>query len=211
MKIFSYKLLLASVFSIHAVAALADVVINTKFSAPGKMCFLQTSLHINKDNDLSKIMLSHYLIVPQEDHFKAGALFVGFRLKSQPETLWLYDGDQVKGWSKYDVTNVSAFLPSPYVHSGGTSFGVGLQPITPVYISSYPVDVSAYIDDGEVWVGYGLSTEETKPFDEMMNSKRFQLIWEIGKPLAGTELVDISTICIAITEMTKFIPLATTQ
>lgn len=211
MKIFSYNLLLAGVLSIHAAATLADVVINTQFSAPGKMCFPKTSLHI-KDNDLGKVMLSHYLVVPQEDHFKSGALFVGFRLKSQPEALWLYDGGYIPPvWSKYDDTGVRAFLPNPYVHSGGTSFGVGLQPITPVYISTYPIDVSTHIDDGELWVGYGLSTEEIHPFDEMMNSKRFQLIWEIGKPLAGTELVDISTICIAITKMTEIIPLYTTQ
>lgn len=208
MKIFIYKFLLAGIFLINVTSAPADIVTNTKFSTPGKMCFLQTSLHINKDNDLSKIMLSHYLVVPQEDHFKAGALFVGFRLKSQPETLWLYDGDQVKGWSKYDGTNVSAFLPSPYTIGGGAP-ATGLQPITPVYISSYPIDVSAYIDDGELWVGYGLSTEETKSFDEMIDSKRFQLIWEIGKPVMDHEY--IPTICIAITEMTSFVPLATTQ
>jgi hypothetical protein len=183
----------------------ADQEINTKFSAPGKMCFPQTSLHA-EFNKFSNVMLNHYVIVSQNDHFKAGDVFIGFRLKSQPEALWLYDG---VNWIKSDSTSAPNVISlNPF-----TQLGQFLQPVIPISISNYPIDVSAYVGDGEVWVGYGLRLEEAaaqESFDEMVNSGRFSRIWEIGGNI-GNGLTGPSIICLNITEMTEIIFLITTQ
>lgn len=73
--------------SISTPWAHADIVDTIPLSSPGKLCFSQTSLHAESPIDengyrLDKVMFTHYLIIPKEDHFKKGAVFVGFRLKS---------------------------------------------------------------------------------------------------------------------------------
>lgn len=180
--------------------------VNTKFSAPGKMCFPQTSLYTQLE-EFKSVMFEHYLIVSKGDHFKDGDVYVGFRLKSQPETLWLYDGGN---WIKNDSNNVIA---SAFDTRQGIQYGQ-LQPIIPTSISHYPIDVSTYVGDGQLWVGYGLRSASgtlQESFDEMMSSGRFNLIWKVGEPLMSPgDLVDVSTICLSITEMTEIIPLIQT-
>ncbi len=134
-------------------------------------------------------------------------MFVGFRLKSQPDVLWL-NGDSI--WSKHDITN--AFSPTAFIPAFNPV--LRLQPIIPTRISRYPIDVSAFVGDGEVWVGYGLRLEtEThqESFDEMLSSQRFNLVWEIGEPgLSSTN--NFATICVSITEVTEItVPFLTTQ
>jgi len=129
--------------------AQADQEITTKFSEPGKMCFSQTSLYA-EPNKFNNVMLNHYLIVSKENHFKAGDVFVGFRLKSQPQTLWLYDG---VNWL---INNSTSNPPNAISLNPFTHLGQFLQPVIPISISNYPIDVSAYIGDGEILVGYGL-------------------------------------------------------
>ncbi len=207
----------------------ADQEITTKFSEPGKMCFPQTSLHA-EPNKLNSIMLDHYLIISKEDHFKEGLVFVGFRLKSQPDALWLFDGTN---WIKHNDSD----SPKPFIPHEYTTLPTGqLQPVMPTFVSNFPVDVSAYIGDGELWVGYGLSTDERMPqeltdiepignseiikrrtlqetFDEMISSERFNLVWEIGNPKVVTagDLGFPNTICLSITELTEIIHIVTTQ
>ena len=189
--------------------AQADQEITTKFSEPGKMCFPQTSLHA-EPNKFNSIMLDHYLIISKEDHFKEGLVFVVFRIKSQPNALWLFDGEN---WMKHS----DADSPKPFLPHGYTTLPTGqLQPVIPTFISSYPIDVSEYIGDGELWVGYGLSSETRTPqeaFDEMINSERFNLVWEIGNPKVATasDLGLPNTICLSITELTRIIHTITTQ
>jgi hypothetical protein len=187
----------------------ADIVIDTQFSEPAKMCFSQTSLRA-EPNKFNSIMLDHYLIVSKEHHFKRGLVFVGFRLKSQPDALWLFDGTN---WVKRsDFDSLTAFIPNEY-----NRLPTGqLQPVMPTFVSSYPIDVSSYVGDGELWVGYGLSSEtrtSQESFDEMMSNGRSRLIWEIGNPQVATagDLVFSNMICLSITEMTEIIPLVTTQ
>ncbi len=200
----------------------------TKLSEPGKMCFPQTSLHAEPNNNkFNGVMLNHYLIVSKEDHFREGLVFVGFRSKSQPDALWLFDGEN---WIKHDGTD----LPNPFLPRSYVTLPTGrLQPVIPTSISNFPVDANAYIGDGEIWVGYGLSSRtvdklesgDTPPasspssetsqdiFKEMTNNGRFNLIWEIGNPKVATagDLGLPKTICLSITELTEIDDMVTTQ
>lgn len=184
----------------------ADIVNKVPLSSPGKMCFPQTSLHAESPIDengyrLDKVMFTHYLIIPKEDHFKKGAVFVGFRLKSQPEKLWLFDGYE---WKIMSDDEPQAFF-------GPTTFGIEdihtLQPITKTYISDFPLDVSEYADDGELMVGYGMMPESgtvRDAFNEMyQTSNRFKVLWQIGNHLPNTLL---ETVCLDISGMTVTIP-----
>ncbi|QOJ24834.1 MAG: hypothetical protein HRU78_15270 [Gammaproteobacteria bacterium] len=182
-----------------------DSEINTKFASPGKICFLQTYLYAETDN-FKSVMLNHYLIVRKEDHFKTGDVFVSFRLKSQPDVLWLYNGGV--SWIKQEKEKIPEF----FYNFAQIPFGQ-LQPVIPISISPQPIDVSPYVGDGELWVGYGLRSEsETAQvsFDEMLSSNRFNLIWEIGNSVLQPPLGS-SVICLTITEMTEYTPLLGTS
>lgn len=99
-----------------------------------------------------------------------------------------------------------------------------LQPIMRIFVSNYPINVSTFVGDGELWVGYGVSSvpypkgaispcdsecpegnTSQEIFDEMMSSGRFRLIWEIGNPKVATtgDLGLPNTICLSIPEMTE--------
>ncbi|UJP00513.1 MAG: hypothetical protein LZF64_01630 [Nitrosomonas sp.] len=219
------KLAVSCVFLLGTPLAQADYEFNTKFSEPGKMCFPQTSLRA-EPNKFSNIMLDHYLIVSKEDHFKGGLVYVGFRLKSQPDELWLFDG---ANWVKRSDSD----SPSPFIPREYASLPTGqLQPIMHTFVSNYPIDASAFVGDGELWVGYGVSSvplpkgaispcdsecpggnTSQEIFDEMMSSGRFRLIWEIGNPQVATvgDLGLPSTICLSIPEMTEIEHILTTQ
>lgn len=88
MKPCTQNFFLASAILINGVAAQADTV---KFSAPAEYCFPQTSIR-SESGKFDKIFLDHNLIINEQDHFKVGDIFVGFRRKSQPEILWLTNG-----------------------------------------------------------------------------------------------------------------------
>ncbi len=214
------------VFLLGTPLAQADQEFNTKFSEPGKLCFPQTSLRA-EPNKFSSIMLDHYLIVSKEDHFKEGFVYVGFRLKSQPDALWLFDG---ANWVKHSDSD----SPSPFIPQEHMGLPTGqLQPIMHTFVSNYPIDVSAFVGDGELWVGYGVSPvplpkgeiiacDDECPrgnslqevFDEMMSNRRFRLIWEIGNPQVATfgdPSLSPNTICLSIPEMTEIEHILTTQ
>lgn len=189
--------------------AQADELITTELSEPGKICFPQTSLRA-EPNKFNNIMLDHYLIIPKENHFKEGFVFVGFRMKNQQDTLWLFDG---KDWTKHnDVDAPKPFIPYEY-----NFLPLGkLHPVMATFVSNYPIDVSAYTGNGEVWVGYGLTSETRtlqEAFDDMIKNQRFNLIWEVGNQRL-TNVSDFgipNTICLSITELTERIYLVTTQ
>lgn len=191
MKFFTQQSLLASALLLSALSSQADTV---KYSAPAEYCFPQTSVR-SELGKFDKVILDHNLIVNEQDHFKSGDIFVGFRRKSQPDILWLLtNGTSWLNASDNSVTTSKA-------HSGYAK----LQPVIPITLSHEPIDVSAYVGDGEVWVGYGLRSEgETweKSYQEMINNRRFNKIWEItGSTPASGLPGDLLTICLTATEM----------
>ncbi len=205
MKRFLLQSVLAGISLLVASATQANDEINTKFTSPGKICFSQTNLYAETGN-FKSVMLNHYLIVRKEDHYKTGDVFVGFRLKSQPDVLWLYNGGV--SWIKQEKGKVPEF----FRNSAQIPFDQ-LQPVIPTSIFHHPIDVSPYVGDGELWIGYGLRSEsETAQvsFDEMLSSNRFNLIWEIGNSVIPP-IIGSSVICLTITEMTEYSPLLSTS
>ncbi|MBX3615582.1 hypothetical protein [Nitrosomonas sp.] len=208
MKRFLLLSVLTGIYVLFISAAFAnDFDINTKFASPGKICFSQTNLYAETDNYKS-VMLNHYLIVRKEDHYKTGDVFVGFRLKSQPDVLWLYNGGV--SWIKQEKGKVPEF----FYNFAQIPLGQ-LQPVTPTSIFYHPINVSPYVGDGELWVGYGLRSEsETAQvsFDEMLSSNRFDLIWEIGNSLLQPRNISgPPIICLTTTEMTEYFPVLETS
>lgn len=200
-KFLTQKCLIANALLLSAVSLQAETV---KFSAPAEYCFPQTSVR-SKSDKFDQVILDHNLIVNEEDHFKTGDIFVGFRRKSQPGVLWLNNGFS---WiNTADITDAPRSRPVMLPNGDGT-----LQPIMPITVSNEPIDVSAYIGDGEVWVGYGLrAVGETwkESYENMINNNRFSRIWEIIPPSPFFGLPDNSpTICLIATEMKKIIGMA---
>ncbi len=122
-------------------------------SNPGKLSFPQTSLHAESPVDengfrLDKVIFTHYLILPKEDHFKKGAVFVGFRLKSQPEKLWLFDGYEGKIMNDDEP---QFFIGGMAAGNQGTDDIHTLQPITHTYISNFPLVVKAMSMTSNCW------------------------------------------------------------
>ncbi|MEY3123267.1 MAG: hypothetical protein RI993_2092 [Pseudomonadota bacterium] len=171
----------------------------TVFTSPGKLCFPQTSLRAELDR-YDNVILDHYVVISKVHHFKEGLVFVGFRLKSKPDELWLFSGTT---WVKYQ-NNLIDSSPEPFIPQVQTIPTGQLQPIMPTTISMAPIDPSAYVSDGEIWIGYGLSssTSVAETFFEMIESNRFERIWEIGKRLNEGEFSP-SNICLTITKMSE--------
>lgn len=195
MKYFVPQLFLTTVCFLSTTLSQADSSETTKFSAPAEYCFPQTSLRGGFD----KIILDHHVIIPPEHHFKIGDVFVGARFKSKPDVLWL-----TNGFSWWNVDDDSV---------GPKSYASGkLQPVIPTSISYDPIDVSAFIGDGEIWIGYGLRSEAEswrEAFDEMKRSQRFDILLEIGVPgfsfpSAGLHSL-LPNICLTATQMTTTI------
>ncbi len=172
----------------------------TVFTSPGMLCFPQTALRAELER-YNNVILDHFVVISKEHHFKEGLVFVGFRLKSKPDELWLFSGTN---WVKYqnDLINSS---PEPFIPQVQTLPTGQLHPIMPTTISSAPIDTSAYVGDGEIWVGYGLNPSTSgvvEIFNEMIQNNRFKRIWEVGKRL-NTKEFSPSNICLTITEMTE--------
>jgi len=172
----------------------------TVLTSPGKLCFTQTSLRSELDR-YDNVILDHYVVISKEHHFKEGLVFVGFRRKSRPDELWLFSGTI---WEKYQNDLIDS-SPVPFIPKVQTIPTGQLQPIMPTTISVAPIDPSAYVDDGEIWIGYGLSssTGTTETFFEMIGSNRFKRIWEVGKRLNEGEEFPYppSNICLTITKI----------
>jgi len=215
------RLLLTSTCFLCAAFSQADSAGTTKFSAPAEYCFPQTSIR-SELGKFDKVTLDHNLIVNEQDHFKTGDIFVGFRRKSQSDALWLTNGTAWFNATDDDITpkTYPIFLPDKNFPPDMSiifpdSYGIysKLQPVMPITLSrDEPIDASTYIGDGEVWVGYGLRTEEEdwkKSFKNMMENQRFQKIWEISgsTPSYGVLVLNApSAICLTATEM-KTVPL----
>ncbi|MCE7915662.1 MAG: hypothetical protein DYH15_13585 [Nitrosomonas sp. PRO4] len=212
MKNFILRILFSSIFIISSTLVQADLEDKIQLSSPGKLCFPQTSLHAEwpigeNGYRLDNVMLTHYLIIPKEDHFKKGAVFVGFRLKSQPEKLWLFDGHE---WKIMNDTDPQFFVARTNTIISDAREISTLQPIIHTYISDFPINVNAYTNDGELLVGHGIMNESgpaREAFIDMLQNNRFKVLWEIGSNSLNTLL---ETVCLNITEMTVIIPTAST-
>lgn len=192
------KFLLGSILSVLLLGALSSQADIVEFSTPAEYCFPQTSVK-SELGKFDRVLLDHNLIINEEDHFKTGDIFVGFRRKSQPDTLWLTDGTS---WLNAADTSDATPKAYPVILPNGDG---KLQPVMPIAFSNEPIDVSAYVGDGEVWVGYGLRAEgETweKSYEDMVSNRRFNKIWEITGPTTASGLPsDLPTICLMAIKM----------
>lgn len=209
MKNHSYMLFYTIVCLLSAAAAHAQIIISappetTIFPEPAEYCFPQTSLHREFTEGGFNLSLNYHLIIPNENHAKAGDIFVGARFKNKPNELWLLSGNI---WRNTEDKIVS--WPSVYVR-----YDDQLPPIVPISLSYDPKIVGTF-GDGEIWIGYGLRTERNpthedfqESFDEMMRSGRFSLLWEIkaeGKPYPGELHGESSKICLKATQMERIV------
>lgn len=165
------------------------------FTTPAEYCFFETVLH----GELTKTTLDHNLVIAENDRFKVGDVFVGFRLRSRPDELWLLTN--YLAWPKYDDSNPIAFDPYDVVSARG------LQPVIPVPIIPLPLDLTAFSGDGEIWVGYGIRNNEAATvkdsFQDMLSNRRYSRVWAIGNgPVSDT-------ICLTATQMRVVAPVLT--
>jgi hypothetical protein len=148
---------------------------NQVFTESWQHCFNQNELR----GALNQTTFDHYLIVPENDQFKRGDVFVGFRLKSRPNDLWLskFAGTE---WTVYDG---SADPEAYYLNSAR------LTPAMKITIFPQPTDLTAFSGDGELLVGYGLRNNATSTvkdsFEDMVNNRRYSVVWEIGSQLTA--------------------------
>ncbi len=158
-----------------------------QFSQPMQYCFSSSEGYA----ELTRATYTYYLTTAQADHYKDGDIFVGFRLRSQPTTVWLLGKsdipNDVHSWRVYDAVSPARYL------SGS------LQPVTRMAILG-PTDISSLALDGEVWVGYGLRPQPgatvRDSFQEMLNSNRYSVVWVVGTESGWNH------ICLKATEMT---------
>lgn len=120
--------------------------------------------------DLTQLTFDYHLLISGDNEFRAGNIFVAFRLRSQPDNWWFLGQDG--NWSMY----TPGVTPPSY--SGGI-----LQPVTRVSILRQPADVSAFAGDGEFWVGWGFSEVSFEAsFQDMLSNARCGMVWLIGSP-----------------------------
>lgn len=201
-QLFSTLVFVLCAMTAHAQIITSDPPETTIFPASAEYCFPQTSLHREFTNTGFNLGLNYHLIIPNDDHDKAGDIYVGARFKSRPDELWLLSG---KTWRNTEDKVVR--WPTVYVR-----FDDHLPPIVKISLSYDPVAASTF-GDGEIWIGYGLRknkdpTHEAfqESFDEMMRSQRYSLLWkmEAGKtPFPGELHGESASICLKATQMER--------
>ncbi|MGZ4970536.1 MAG: hypothetical protein ACXV8O_03860 [Methylobacter sp.] len=176
---------------------------------PAPYCFNQDEWR----GELNQLTYDHHLIIAPDDQLKNGDVFVGFRLKSSPETLWLFSGGV---WSKYDAET------APLAYYSGK-----LQAVMRTSIIPQPMDLTVYgklyeqdmqqstlavtngvtpplpvLTAGELLVGYGLrnnAAATTKDsFQDMTNNQRHSVVWVIGAPRQTPTII-----CLTATQITQ--------
>ncbi len=124
-------------------------------------------------------------------------IFVGFRLLSQPDKLWLlsrgYEWND-KQWVEYvpggtPVAYGGGLLPGPSVNFNGR-----LLLFLPDRYSKVPgiPDLTPLIGDGELLVGYGLranaNATAADAYREMLDNGRFAAVWQVGEAASPNEI-----------------------
>lgn len=158
--------LLTALLSMSTLGLAAELTETIESAAPTTYCVSQTLVRGGYEN----LVIDHNMIIPPADHSKTGDVFVGARLKSQPEVLWL-----LKGITWQQITSTSDLRNSQHQHFDQ------LPLVAPVTIFYSPTDVSGLVGDVEIWIGYGLrsATESAEDaFNEMTASQRYELLWQ---------------------------------
>lgn len=204
MKSFMWKFLLAAALLTGPACTVANGDI-TEFVLPAKYCFPQTFIR-SEFGRFDSVILDHNIIIDEENHFKHGDLYVAFRRKSQPDVLWFTDGTS---WYSTADEDIPKAYPTILPHGDGR-----LQPVMPIMLSHTPIDVSAFVGDGEIWVGYGVKAEGEpwhESFRDMLENQRYELIWDIIGPTPFSGLRGVHpVICLTATEMKKIVLVART-
>jgi hypothetical protein len=141
---------------------------------PAERCFSQSEAQ----GGLNQLTFDHYLILAAADQFKNGDVFVGFRLRSRLDLLWLSQSGGI--WSTYNA--------DPVAYYSGE-----LQPIMRTSIIPQPMDLTMFSGDGELLVGYGLRNSAAATvkdsFQDMVSNQRYRVVWVIGAALETTGLI----------------------
>ncbi len=196
------RLMLYSVFAMTCMLAVstsqAAMYSTTVFTKPGQYCVARSEWR----GGLSQATFDHHLSIAGNDQFKNGDVFVGFRLRSRPDTLWLSEGGGK--WSVYDASKdpVAYYIQGtdlqPVLPSSILPLPTELQPVMRISIIPQPTNLTAFSGDGELLVGYGLRNNTAATvkdsFQDMVNNHRFSVVWSIGAPLEH-----LGPICLTIT------------
>lgn len=174
-------------------AQLPDVGAHTPIvlSQPANLCLDQAEW----SGDIRRVTLKYFLVVAPEHQGKSGDVFVGFRLKSQPDKRWLYSPGL--GWRAYDSNDPNQG-PWPYRSAAG------LFPLETIALGPQG-DLSGFAGDGEILVGYGLranpgSFGAADTYKEMLDSQRFEVVWSVGADYLAAALY---TVCLKFTELSR--------
>ncbi|MES2605499.1 MAG: hypothetical protein V4603_11220 [Pseudomonadota bacterium] len=190
------RMALPPIGSSNSPQRLPDLVSSTAISPSAEFCFAQTSMRGRAEN----FILDHHVLVEAADLGKAGEIFVVARFKDRPDLYWLSNGS---GWIAYQR---GQGRPVPYARFPQ------LPPLVSVMAFREPANIAASIEQGSIWVGYGLrqaSGAASDSFEEMLRSDRLKVVWE-GRPAAPADSQQIRygipTLCLDITGITKSTP-----
>lgn len=120
--------------------------------------------------DLTQLTFDYHLLLEGDNAFRTGSVFVAFHLRSQPDNWWFLDS--VGNWVMY-IPGIT-----PPIYSGRY-----INPVERIAILREPTDVSAFIGDGEFWVGWGFSEiSDEAAFQDMLDNGRAIMVWRVGDP-----------------------------
>lgn len=158
---------------------------------PFEYCFDQFSARGNYSN----LIIDYNLLIDENSLYKAGDIFVGAGLKSDPLSLFLSNA--------FDWEDYSQNMDMPTSYRRYLEF----PQLVPISVFRDPQDLSAAIGDGEIWVGYGLRPENgtsKDSFEDMIEKKRYKLIWSstpAAPSLGFTE--PFARICLTATNLSR--------
>lgn len=181
-------------FCIEGPFSYADITETIESAEPADYCIPQTLVRGGFEN----LIIDHNMIIPPMDHARSGDIFVGARLKSQPDTYWLLSGIT---WRK--IEEFDDLLNSQYQHFDQLPF------VVPISLFNSPINLSEVIGDLEIWVGYGLRSaaeSTTDSFNEMNLNERYELLWVALPPPSSpaTGVINLSSdICVETTKVRK--------
>lgn len=145
----------------------------SELDEPETLCFDKTIAR----GDLSQRTFDYNFVVNEEDFGKRGLVFVGFRLRSNPDKVLLmhgYSEINSRGWTEY--------VPGQLLPEGA---GIWLSAVNQIDILHTPTNLSEFEDDGEILVGYGLRIYEDDSnediFQEMLLNERFSVVHRLGE------------------------------
>lgn len=135
--------------------------------------------------------ISFSLVATQAEHIGQSVdIFVGFRMRNQPEKLWLLTRRDTLEWREYTLGKE----PNAYYAQTPNSLQ-GLDSLT-ILSSDAPTDLSSLAipgEQGELLIGYGLRTDSSATvsdaFQEMLDNLRFAVVWRVGN------YSSVSTVC----------------